>query len=91
MSVGLDATLTAIVQFFIATQLQTNHQLIEYIGKAVAREANNITIGNQTLNSERENLHGQIAPQSGSHPQPDLHLINTPPVEWGHAEKVLRK
>ena len=54
LSVGSDAFLTAIIQFFIATQLQTNHQLIEYIGKAVAREANNITIGNQTLNSERE-------------------------------------
>ena len=54
MADGSDASLAAMVQFFIATQLQTNHQLIEYIGKAVAREANNISIGNQTLNSERE-------------------------------------
>ena len=35
-----------------------------------------------------KNLHGQIALQSGAHPQADLHLINAPPTEWGVSEKV---
>ena len=108
MAVGSEASLAAIVQSFIATQSKTNHQLIEYIGKAVATGAANVTIDNQTLDSEnqqqflsqiasRQNLlsrqleknsHGQIALQSGSHPQADLHLINAPPTEWVASEKV---
>ena len=35
-----------------------------------------------------KNLHGQIALQSGAHPQADLHLINAPPAKWGISEKV---
>ena len=33
-------------------------------------------------------MHQQIALQSGGHLQPEMHLINSPPVEWGTAEKV---
>ena len=108
MAVGSEASLAAIVQSFISTQSRTNHQLIEYIGKAVAAGAANVTIDNQTLDSANQqeflsqiasdqnllsrqlekNLHGQIALQSGTHPQADLHLINTPPTEWGASERV---
>ena len=51
MAVGSEASLTAIVQLFIATQSQTNHQLIQYIGKAVAKGAADVTIDNRTLDS----------------------------------------
>ena len=108
MAVGSEASLAAIVQSFIATQSQTNHQLIQYIGKAVATGAADVTIDNRTLDSDNQqqflaemasqqnllarqlekNLHGQIALQSGAHPQADLHLINAPPTEWGISEKV---
>ena len=108
LAVGTDASLAAIVQSFIATQSQTNHQLIEYIGKAVANASDEIQLGNRTLNNANQqhflseiatkqnllsrqlekNLHQQIALQSGGHLQPEMHLINSPPVEWGTAEKV---
>ena len=51
LAVGTDASLAAIVQSFIATQSQTNHQLIEYIGKAVANASDEIQLGNRTLNN----------------------------------------
>ena len=54
LAVGSDASLAAIVQSFIATQSQTNRQLIEYIGKGVAGAANEVTIGDQTLNNENQ-------------------------------------
>ena len=54
MAVGSEASLAAIVQSFIATQSQTNHQLIQYIGKAVATGAADVTIDNRTLDSDNQ-------------------------------------
>ena len=54
LAVGTDASRAAIVQSFIAMQSQTNHQLIEYIGKAVANASDNLQMGNRTLNSTNQ-------------------------------------
>ena len=54
LAVGTDASLAAIVQSFIATQSQTNHQLIEYIGKAVANASDDVQIGDSTLNNANQ-------------------------------------
>ena len=35
-----------------------------------------------------KNLQQQIVLQSGGNIQPEAHLINVPPSEWGQAEKV---
>ena len=63
MAVGSEASLAAIIQSFTVTQSKTSHQLIEYIGKAVARGAANVTIGNRTLDSENQQ-HGFSAKSS---------------------------
>ena len=108
LAVGSDASLAAIVQSFIASQSQTNHQLIEYIGHAVASTSDDVRIGNLTLNNQNQqnflseiaarqnlfsrqlekNLQQQIILQSGGNIQPEAHLINVPPSEWGQQEKV---
>ena len=51
--VGTDASLAAIVQSFIATQ---SHQLIEYIGKAVANASEDVQIGDRTLNNANQQI-----------------------------------
>lgn len=108
LAVGTDASLASIVQSFIATQSQTTHQLIDYIGKAVANASADVRIGDRTLNNENQqnflseiatkqnllsrqlekNLQQQIALQSGGNMQPEMHLINAPPTEWGGADRV---
>ena len=54
LAVGTDASLASIVQSFIATQSQTTHQLIDYIGKAVANASDDVRIGDRTLNNENQ-------------------------------------
>ena len=53
---GTDASLAAIVQSFIATQSQSNHQLIEYIGEAVANASDDVQIGVRTLNNANQQI-----------------------------------
>ena len=54
LAVGTDASLASIVQSFIATQSQTNHQLIDYIGRAVANASDDVRIWDRTLNNENQ-------------------------------------
>ena len=52
MAIENDASLTTIVQSFIAIQSQTNHSLIEYISKTIAPRANDLAIGTDTLDQD---------------------------------------
>ena len=52
--IGRDASLATIVQSFITAQSQTTHSLIEYIGKAVASSAGDVTIGEKVLNTAKQ-------------------------------------